>query len=453
MNIHILGICGTFMGGVAAIARELGHRVSGSDQNVYPPMSDQLNNLGISIHQGYDAKPLENDQIDEVIVGNVMTRGMQATEHVLKNSTQYVSGPQWLGEQVLRHKKVFSVAGTHGKTTTSSMLAWILEDNGVNPGFLIGGVCAHFSQSARLTDSDAFVLEADEYDSAFFDKRSKFVHYHSDVVILNNLEFDHADIFKDLEAIKTQFHHLIRTIPEDGQIIVNGDDENLQSVLNMGCWTPVVTFGTDSGSDYWVTTDQNNPRSFTIHNDSGQLASIEWNITGSHNQLNALAAILAAEKAGVSIEDAAASMAQFQNVKRRMELIGEVGGISIYDDFAHHPTAIETTLAGLKAVTQGRTIAVLEPRSNSMRAGAHAQALPNALSGCDQAYVMIYPDMDWDKNIKQKLAKQCKLLDSVDSLLAQLQTDLKPNDQVVFMSNGSFENAPRRLFEVLSVVK
>ncbi|MEZ5470336.1 MAG: UDP-N-acetylmuramate:L-alanyl-gamma-D-glutamyl-meso-diaminopimelate ligase [Marinicella sp.] len=449
MKIHIFGICGTFMGGIAAIARQLGHQVSGSDQHVYPPMSDQLDQLGIKIHQGYDADPLHDNSLDEIIVGNVMTRGMAATESLLQNSLKYSSGPQWLGEQVLRHKQVFAVAGTHGKTTTSSMLAWILEDNGINPGFLIGGVCQHFPQSARVTDSEAFVIEADEYDSAFFDKRSKFVHYHSDVVILNNLEFDHADIFKDLAAIKTQFHHLVRTIPENGQIIVNGDDENLAAVLKQGCWTPVVSFGSDSTSDYWVATDRCNPRRFTIHSQSGTEVTIEWSITGRHNQFNALAAILAARKAGVDIQAAAQSIAQFQNVKRRMEWIGETQGITIYDDFAHHPTAIETTLAGLKAVTEGRTIAVLEPRSNSMRAGAHAQALPQALSGCDAAYVMIYPDMDWDEDIKQKLSAQCVVLDSVDALLNRLKADLKANDQVVFMSNGSFDNAPRRFLKCL----
>lgn len=449
MKIHILGICGTFMGGIAAIARQLGHQVSGSDQHVYPPMSDQLDQLDIKIHQGYDAAPLSDHALDEAIVGNVMTRGMAATEFLLQSSLKYSSGPQWLGDQVLRHKQVFAVAGTHGKTTTSSMLAWILEENGVNPGFLIGGVCQHFPQSARITDSDAFVIEADEYDSAFFDKRSKFVHYHSDVVILNNLEFDHADIFKDLAAIKTQFHHLVRTIPQNGQIIVNGDDENLKAVIQQGCWTPVVSFGTDSSSDYWVETNASQPRQFSIHNKAGLLVTIDWSITGQHNQLNALAAILAAEKAGVSIEAAATSIAKFQNVKRRMEKIGEVNGITIYDDFAHHPTAIETTLAGLKAVTEGRTIAVLEPRSNSMRAGAHAQALPEALSGCDAAYVMIYPDMDWDEDIKQQLSQQCVVLDSVEKLLKRLKTDLKNHDQVVFMSNGSFDNAPRRLLEYL----
>ncbi|TDR20456.1 UDP-N-acetylmuramate:L-alanyl-gamma-D-glutamyl-meso-diaminopimelate ligase [Marinicella litoralis] len=449
MKIHILGICGTFMGGIAAIARQLGHQVSGSDQNVYPPMSDQLAQLGIEIHSGYDAEPIQQPGLDQVIVGNVMTRGMPAVEYLLEASLSYVSGPGWLGEQVLRNKQVFSVAGTHGKTTTASMLAWILEDNGIDPGFLIGGVCHHFPQSARITDSAAFVIEADEYDSAFFDKRSKFVHYHSDVVILNNLEFDHADIFQDLEAIKTQFHHMVRTLPQNGQIIVNQDDANLAAVLAMGCWTPVVSFGSDDQADYWIETSADDARPFSIRNASGKLADINWSITGKHNQLNALAAILAAKQAGVAIQDAARSMEKFQNVKRRMELIGQAHGITIYDDFAHHPTAIETTLQGLKAVSQGRTIAVLEPRSNSMRAGVHAKALPEALSGSDQAYVMIYPEMDWDEAIRNQLAEQCVIVDSVEALLERLKADLQINDQVVFMSNGSFDNAPRRLLGLL----
>jgi len=452
MNIHILGICGTFMGGIAAIARQLGHQVSGQDQNVYPPMSDQLAQLGIGIHSGYDDQPIQVAGIDEVIVGNVMTRGMPATEYLLEHSLKYVSGPQWLGEQVLSHKKVFAVAGTHGKTTTASMLAWILEDNGVNPGFLIGGVCQHFAQSARVTSSDAFVIEADEYDSAFFDKRSKFVHYHSDVVILNNLEFDHADIFKDLDAIKTQFHHLIRTLPKSGTVILNQEDENLKNVLDLGCWTPVVTFGTNQSADYWIERKTTNPRHFSIHNDSGQLAEIEWSITGTHNQLNALAAIIAANQAGIDWLDAAQSMAKFQNVKRRMEVIGEARGVRIYDDFAHHPTAIATTLSGLKAVSSGRTIAVLEPRSNSMRAGVHAQALPQALSVCDQAYVMLYPDMSWDEGIKMQLAQQCVLLSSVEELMDRLAQDLSTGDQVVFMSNGGFEDAPRQFLARLQAM-
>ncbi|MCX7552730.1 UDP-N-acetylmuramate:L-alanyl-gamma-D-glutamyl-meso-diaminopimelate ligase [Marinicella sp. S1101] len=449
MNIHILGICGTFMGGIAAIARAMGHQVTGSDQNVYPPMSDQLAQLGIDIHTGYDPAPLKTVELDEVIVGNVMTRGMAATEYLLENHTKYVSGPQWLGEQVLRHKRVFAVAGTHGKTTTSSMLAWILADNDVDPGFLIGGVCQHFSQSARITEGDCFVIEADEYDSAFFDKRSKFVHYHSDVVILNNLEFDHADIFEDLAAIKKQFHHLLRTIPQNGTIIVNADDANLHAVLNMGCWTPVVTFGQDNQADYWVETNAKDARRFSIHDQSGQLADVQWNITGAHNQLNALAAILAAKEAGVEIAAAAQSMAAFQNVKRRMEWVGEAQGVTIYDDFAHHPTAIETTLSGLKAVSKGRTIAVLEPRSNSMRAGVHADALPQALAGCDKAYVMIYPELDWDEVIKTTLAEQYVVVDSVSALIAQLVADSKPQDQVVFMSNGGFEAAPKKLLAAL----
>ncbi len=450
MKTHILGICGTFMGGVAAIAKALGHQVTGSDQHVYPPMSEQLEQLGIELHRGYDVQPLLAPDLDQVIVGNVMTRGMPAVEHLLEHDLSYVSGPQWLGEQVLRHKQVFAVAGTHGKTTTSSMLAWILADQGLDPGFLIGGVCHHFPQSARVTDSQAFVIEADEYDSAFFDKRSKFVHYHSDVVILNNLEFDHADIFKDLDAIKTQFHHLVRTLPQNGQIIVNHEDPNLQEVLAMGCWTPVVSFGRSEQADYWLQSSGSDPRHFAVHDASGELAKVNWSITGEHNQLNALAAMLAARQAGVPITAAAESIVRFQNVKRRMELVGTINDIHIYDDFAHHPTAITTTLAGLNAVSQGRTIAVLEPRSNSMRAGAHAQALPAALAGCDQAYVMIYPDLDWDETIKQQLAADCVVLDSVEALLTRLVADLLPSDQVVFMSNGSFDDAPRRLLALLA---
>ena len=449
MKMHILGICGTFMGGIAAIARQLGHAVGGSDQNVYPPMSDQLAQLGIDIHPGYDADPLQDPELDQVIVGNVMTRGMPAVEYLLEQSVHYVSGPQWLGEQVLRDKRVFAVAGTHGKTTTASMLAWILEDCGINPGFLIGGVCHHFDQSARVTPGEAFVIEADEYDSAFFDKRSKFVHYHSDVVILNNLEYDHADIFKDLAAIQTQFHHLVRTIPANGQIVVNGDDDNLAAVLAMGCLTPVVTFGLDERSDYWLQTDPASPRTFSVHHASGELVSINWSITGRHNQLNALAAMLAARQAGVSLQDSAQSLSRFQNVKRRMELIGDVQGIHIYDDFAHHPTAIKTTLAGLQAVSSGRTIAVLEPRSNSMRAGVHAQALPEALSGCDQAYVMIYPAMDWDTTIKAELSAQCAVLSSVDDLLTRLRQDLQTGDHVVFMSNGSFRGCATQVVGIV----
>ncbi|MCF6299827.1 MAG: UDP-N-acetylmuramate:L-alanyl-gamma-D-glutamyl-meso-diaminopimelate ligase [Proteobacteria bacterium] len=451
MKLHILGICGTFMGGVAAIARSLGHQVSGSDQNVYPPMSTQLEELGITMYQGYDDLVLQ-EQFDQVVVGNVMTRGMPVIESLLESSKNYVSGPEWLGEQVLQHKRVYAIAGTHGKTTTSSMLAWIMQDNGLEPGFLIGGVCLHFKKSARINGSESFVIEADEYDSAFFDKRSKFIHYHPNVLVLNNLEFDHADIFKDLDAIKTQFHHLIQTIPQNARIIFNNDEANLKDVLHRGCWTPCTSFGTDSTADYWIKTSQQDARSFSVYQQAQKIAEINWKITGIHNQLNALAAILAAQEAGITIKQAAKSLEKFKNVKRRMELICDVNQIKIYDDFAHHPTAIKTTLEGLRKTTTNRIIAVLEPRSNSMRTGFHAALLPESLKAADISFVMVYPEMDWDIGTLKKLnTENIQTIASVDALLDNLSNSLKPNDQVVFMSNGGFENAPLRLADMLII--
>src|SRR5690554_2607481 len=402
MKIHILGIGGTFMGGLAAIAKQLGHEVSGSDERMYPPMSTQLAALDVTVFENYTITPLES-RPELVLVGNVMSRGMAPVEYLLNSDLRYVSGPRWLGEEILRQKKVYSVAGTHGKTTTASMLAWILSDQGINPGFLIGGVSPHFETSAKITDSEHFVIEADEYDSAFFDKRAKFVHYHSDVVILNNLEYDHADIYPDLTAIQKQFHHLIRTVPGNGEIIVNADDAHLKTVLDMGCWTDLVSFGSGPHADFWVMPLGDNPSHFSIQNSTDQLAEVRWDISGKHNQLNALAAILAATRAGVSITAAADSLCRYDNVKRRMELVGESNGVRVFDDFAHHPTAIETTLAGRRPHVQGRLIAVIEPRSNSMRAGVHARQLPKALQAADQAYVMVYPDMQWDELVLEKL--------------------------------------------------
>ena len=438
------------MGGIAAIARQIGHQVSGSDKNVYPPMSTQLEQLGIAIHTGYDAEQLSIEP-DQVVVGNVMTRGMPVIESLLKKDTSYVSGPQWLGEQVLRHKKVYAVAGTHGKTTTSSMLAWILEDQGINPGFLIGGVCHHFEQSARVTSSDAFVIEADEYDSAFFDKRSKFVHYHSKVVILNNLEFDHADIFENLDAIKKQFHHLIRTVPENGCLVVNNDDDNLKAVLEQGCWTPVVTFGSDSSADYWIQSDDNQPTGFHIMQAENRLATIDWSIPGQHNQLNALAAVLAAKEAGIEVKDAADSLTRFQSVKRRMELIGVAKGVTIYDDFAHHPTAIATTIAGAKAAHPGcRIIVALEPRSNSMRAGAHASALPESLSEADACFLVNDVQYDWNENALTELNNLgVHFVSNTEALLEKLLSTVKHPDVVVFMSNGGFDGVFNTFYQTL----
>lgn len=450
-HIHILGICGTFMGGIAAIARQQGHQVTGSDRNVYPPMSTQLEQLGISICDGYADAPLRGG-VDQIIVGNVMTRGMEATEYLLSNQTPYVSGPQWLGEQVLRNKTVYSVSGTHGKTTTSSMLAWILEDNGINPGFLIGGVCHHFDQSARITESEAFVIEADEYDSAFFDKRSKFVHYHSNVVIVNNLEYDHADIFEDLNAIKKQFHHLVRTIPKDGLLVVNHDDPNVQAVLEMGCWTPTVSFGRNDSADYWVKAVPDNTASFAIMHGSEEQARINWDIPGVHNQLNALAAMLAARAAGVNLAQSADSLSRFQNVKRRMECIGTAKGVTIYDDFAHHPTAIETTIRGAQVKHPGaRVISVIEPRSNSMRSGAHAALLPQAVASADVCF-MVYPEWnDWDQDALKALREQgVHQVRNTEVVLARLLDITRSGDVVVFMSNGGFNDVFHTFFEKLS---
>lgn len=447
-KVHILGICGTFMGGLAVLARSLGYDVSGSDKNVYPPMSTQLENLGIEMHQGYDYE-INEKVYGQVVVGNVMTRGMPVVESLLQGSTYYTSGPQWLGEHLLRHKKVFAVAGTHGKTTTSSMVAWILEDNAQNPGFLIGGVPADFKISARNTDSDCFVIEADEYDSAYFDKRSKFVHYHADVVILNNLEYDHADIFDNLDTIKTQFHHFVRTIPGNGKIILNNEDNNLQDVLKKGCWTPVITFGSDSSADIWGKATSADYSEFDVGLGNEKQISVKWNMTGKHNMLNALAAMAAAMQQGISVKESALSLQKFKGIKRRMEFIGEAKGIKIYDDFAHHPTAIATTIEGIKnKLGDNRLIVVFEPRSNSMRAGAHADALPASLKGADISFVMTYPELSWKEGLKEKLIQSgTYTVDSVNELLEKLKETSKSDDTIVFMSNGGFENAPRNTFE------
>ncbi|MFK8013645.1 MAG: UDP-N-acetylmuramate:L-alanyl-gamma-D-glutamyl-meso-diaminopimelate ligase [Marinicellaceae bacterium] len=448
-KIHILGICGTFMGGLAELARSLGYAVSGSDKNVYPPMSTQLESIGIGMHQGYDDSVL-NQYYDEVVVGNVMTRGMPVIETLLSSERYFSSGPQWLGDHLLRHKKVFAVAGTHGKTTTSSMLAWILEDNNNDPGFLIGGVAEDFGISARNTDSESFVIEADEYDSAFFDKRSKFVHYHANVAILNNLEYDHADIFPNLDAIKTQFHHFIRTIPNNGSIIFNNNDENLKEVLSMGCWTPLMSFGTDESADIYAKPTKADYSEFSViygeHN-----ASIQWSLTGKHNMLNAVAAIAAAYQQGVGLNNSALSLENFKGIKRRMEFIGEVNGVKIFDDFAHHPTAIATTIDGIKKqIGDQQLIAIFEPRSNSMRAGAHAKDLPSSLLQADVAIVMDYPELNWEKGITEKLdSHNIKTISSVASLIEALKAICESKCHVVFMSNGSFDNAPRRFLEAL----
>src|SRR3954466_15854506 len=385
MHIHILGICGTFMGGIAVLARQAGHRVTGCDANVYPPMSTQLQAQGIQLIEGFDSSQIDLKP-DLFVVGNVVSRGNPLMEQILNRGLAFASGPQWLYENILRGKWVLAVAGTHGKTTTTSMLAWILEHAGLNPGFLIGGVPLNFGVSARITDGSFFVIEADEYDTAFFDKRSKFVHYRPRVAVLNNLEFDHADIFPDLGAIETQFHHLVRTVPAPGCVIVNAREESLQRVLDRGCWSAVQRFGARR-EEPGALRARGEPHAFDVLRGSLKIGRVEWSLLGEHNQLNALAAIAAAEHVGVSPEVSAAALASFQNVRRRLELRGEAGGVKVYDDFAHHPTAMRTTIDGLRRkVGSARILAVFEPRSNTMKLGAMKAQLPWALEEADLSF-------------------------------------------------------------------
>jgi UDP-N-acetylmuramate: L-alanyl-gamma-D-glutamyl-meso-diaminopimelate ligase len=452
VKIHILGICGTFMGGVAALARADGHEVSGSDQNVYPPMSTQLEALGITLAEGYKPEHIAADT-DLVIIGNALARGNPAVEHVLNENIPFTSGPRWLGENYLRRRQVLAVAGTHGKTTTASMLAWILEHAGLEPGFLIGGVPVNFGVSAR-TGNEYFVVEADEYDTAFFDKRAKFVHYRPRIAILNNLEFDHADIYPDLAAIQTQFHHLVRTIAGNGSIIVNAADAELADVLQRGCWSRRVPFGLhDKGESEWqVRLLEPAGRELEILHQGTSVGRLHWKQTGRHNALNALAAIAAASEAGVAPEQAIEALSEFRGVKRRMELLGERGGIHVYDDFAHHPTAIRLTLEGLRrAVGNARILVALEPASNTMRAGYHVNDLPPALVAADHVWLRTSEAMDWDPHVMlEKCGGEGRARNSVDSLLDDLQARARPGDHVVFMSNRGFENAPTRFFDRLT---
>jgi len=455
MKLHILGIAGTFMGGVAALARELGHEVEGSDANIYPPMSDQLAALGIALKQGYRAEHLGSDdparKPDLVVVGNALSRGNPAIEYLLNARLPYVSGPQWIGDALLRERRVFAVAGTHGKTTTTAMLAWILEACGRKPGFLVGGVPENFDVSARLGTNEDFVIEADEYDTAFFDKRSKFVHYHAQIAILNNLEFDHADIFPDVAAIQRQFHHFVRTVPGNGRVIVNAEDRHLAEVLAMGAWSPITTFGIDAG-DWRARLIATDGSEFTVLREGKELGVARWGLIGRHNVSNALAALAAAEAGGVDIEKAIASLADFRSAKRRMELVGEAGSIKVYDDFAHHPTAIATTLAGLRAkIGKARILVGMEPRSNSMRLGAHAAELAPSLADADAVVFLQRAELPWDAHkVTSALDGRGRTAPTVDALIAALREQAQPGDHVVFMSNGGFENAPRRFVAALS---
>ncbi|MBI3350854.1 MAG: UDP-N-acetylmuramate:L-alanyl-gamma-D-glutamyl-meso-diaminopimelate ligase [Burkholderiales bacterium] len=452
MHLHILGICGTFMGGLAALAREAGHKVTGCDANVYPPMSTQLEALGIELITGFGAEQLALKP-DVFVIGNVVTRGERfpLMEAILDAGMPYVSGPQWLAENVLQGRHVLAVAGTHGKTTTTSMLAWILEHAGQKPGFLVGGVPQNFGVSARLGEGKAFVIEADEYDTAFFDKRSKFVHYRPRTAILNNLEHDHADIFPDLAAIETQFHHLVRTVPANGRLVVNAREEALQRVIARGCWSELQRFGAKK-EEAGMLRARGEPQAFDVLRGSLKVARVEWGLIGEHNQLNALAAIAAAEHVGVSPEQAAAALGEFQNVRRRMELRGEARGIKVYDDFAHHPTAIRTTINGLRRriATAERILAIFEPRSNTMKLGTMKAQLPWALEEADLAFCN-QQGLSWDA--KEALAPMGALAvvgADVDALVAAVVKAAKPGDHLLCMSNGGFGGIHDKLLQSLA---
>lgn len=439
MRLHILGICGTFMSGVAILAKQAGHTVEGSDLNVYPPMSTQLQEQGIHLLEGYSPDHIHPD-VDCVIVGNVIKRGNPAMEYILNNQIPYISGPQWLAENVLKDRWVLAVSGTHGKTTTTSMLTWILEQAGLSPGFLIGGVPENFGVSARLGKSPYFVIEADEYDSAFFDKRSKFIHYHPKTLVLNNLEYDHADIFPNLEAIKQQFHYLIRTVPGTGLIIRHAQDEHLADVLARGCWTPITTFG-EANAEWQSKLKKEDGSQFTVFQQQTPAGDAHWSLLGRHNVNNALAAIAAAHHVGVAPAKAIEALSTFMNVKRRLEVKGQVKDVVVYDDFAHHPTAIATTLAGLKAkIGQARLVAVLEFGSYTMRAGVHKDRIQESLKLAD-IVVCKRTDTDW--------GLPGTIYDDVDTLVKQLTPQLQAGDHVVVMSNSSFGGIHQKLLEAI----
>ena len=449
-HLHILGVCGTFMGGIAAIAAALGFRVTGSDRNVYPPMSTQLEKLGIGIYEGFDPAQL-TPAPDCVIVGNAMSRGNPAVEAMLDRGLAYTSGPQWLAENVLRDRHVLAVAGTHGKTTTASMLAWILDCAGLHPGFLIGGIPVDFEVSARLGSPDFFVVEADEYDTAFFDKRAKFVHYRPRTVVLGNLEFDHADIYRDLDAIIWQFHQLLRTVPGSGKLIVRAGDRNLESVLRAGCWTPVETFGVVHEGDWGAAFADDAETRIAVTDPDGERAGCGWKLGGRHNLENALAAIAAARNAGVSLADAVNALSRFDGVKRRMELTATVGDVCVYDDFAHHPTAIRLSLEGLrKRFPESRLVVAFDPRSNTMKLGVHNETLAASLDEAD--LVCVYRPSELGPTFEsglRALGDRVHLYAAYDDLVTSLVTKVQAGDRVVFMSNGGFGGARDKLTAAL----
>jgi UDP-N-acetylmuramate: L-alanyl-gamma-D-glutamyl-meso-diaminopimelate ligase len=446
-HLHILGICGTFMGGIAAIAKAAGYRVTGCDANVYPPMSDQLRGLGIELTEGYGADQLAL-RPDVWVVGNVVTRGNPLIEAILDSGEPYVSGPQWFADQVLRGKHVLAVSGTHGKTTVSAMLTWILERAGQAPGFLIGGVPNDFPVSARLTASRCFVIEADEYDTAFFDKRSKFIHYRPRTAILNNIEFDHADIFDDLEAIERQFHHFVRTVPKSGKVVANGADESVKRVLALGCWTPVEAFGVGTG---WQAGEPDAAGGFEVALAGAPLGRVRWSLLGAHNRMNALAALAAARHVGVEPGAAIEALASFGGVRRRMQVRGEASGVTVYDDFAHHPTAIRTTLEGLRQrVGAARILAVLDPRSNTMKRGVMKDALPASLAQADRVYIYT-AGLGWDaRSLFALFGARARCEEEVEPLAAAIAAEAKPGDHVLIMSNGGFGGIHDKLLARLS---
>lgn len=455
MRIHILGICGTFMGSLAILAKELGYEVSGSDANVYPPMSTQLEAQGITLMQGYQPEHLQPHP-DLVVVGNAMSRGNPAVEYVLNEGIPYTSGPGWLAQHVLQGRHVIGVAGTHGKTTTTTMVAWILERAGLEPGFLIGGVPKGFAASARLGGGRYFVVEADEYDSAFFDKRSKFIHYAPRTAILNNLEFDHADIFEDLDAIKKQFHHLVRTIPGNGRILLPADDANLADVITKGCWTPVEQLAVVPGDSAWYAEPLSADGSaFAVFQSSVRQGEVHWGMTGQHSVRNGLAAIAAAAHCGVPVAVACDALSAFDGVKRRMEVVGEVDGITVYDDFAHHPTAIATTLEGLrKKVGERRIWAVIEPRSNTMRMGAHKDNLAGSTAAASAVIWYQPAGLDWDLSpVIAGSPVPAQVLDSIDGIIARLVAEAVAGDAIVIMSNGGFGGIHQKLVAALRAAR
>jgi UDP-N-acetylmuramate: L-alanyl-gamma-D-glutamyl-meso-diaminopimelate ligase len=453
MHVHILGICGTFMGGIAALARAAGHRVTGSDQNVYPPMSDQLTALGIDLIAGYEPEQLELKP-DVVVVGNVMSRGNALVEALLESSIPYTSGPEWLARHVLAGRWTLAVAGTHGKTTTSSILAWILEHAGLDPGFLIGGVPGNFGMTARLGAGQHFVVEADEYDTAFFDKRAKFVHYRPRTAVLNNLEHDHADIYPDVAAIQWQFHQLLRMVPRNGLVVANVGDANITHVIDMGCWTPVQRFASGVSADtawYPAASADGDYSNFLIMEGDRTVAEVQWPMVGRHNAVNALAAILAARHAGVDVAAASAALREFKGVRRRMEVRGVVNGVTVYDDFAHHPTAVANTIDGLRRrVGAARMIAVLEPRSNTMKLGTHRDALATSLANADRVWMYQAPNVKWDvAGSVASLGERAAVATDIDRLVETLARTARPGDHILLMSNGGFGGIHTKLLERL----